>query len=60
MILPVHEKALVQLIVDVDDDIVVGGHVDGGTWELVIDSNNLTKEHRMRCSRSCKLKDCRK
>ena len=36
-----NEEALIQFVPDIDDNVVVCGHIDGRTWKLVVDSNDL-------------------
>lgn len=35
------KEGLIKVIVDIEDDIVVGGRVDVGTWKLIVNENDL-------------------
>ena len=39
--LPCQKEGLIKVIEDIEDDIVVGGRVDVGTWKLIVNENDL-------------------
>jgi hypothetical protein len=34
--LPCQKEGLIKVIEDIEDDVVVGGRVDVGTWKLIV------------------------
>ena len=38
---PVEKEGLVEVVENIDDDVVVAGGIDVGTWEFTVDENNL-------------------
>nr|AFK46891.1 unknown [Lotus japonicus] len=47
---PMKEEALIQFVPDIDNNVVVCGYIDNRTWKLVVDSNDLLRNSKRRCS----------
>jgi hypothetical protein len=46
--IPCQEEWFIKVILDVDDNVVVGGGIDIGSWKLTIDENALLGDPQWR------------
>jgi hypothetical protein len=46
--LPCQKEGLIKVIEDIEDDVVVGGRVDVGTWKLIVNENDLLRNSQRR------------